>query len=80
MKKLFKSKEFIESEAKRLQLEAKQVFEYQEKMKECCSDLEEALSGMYPGCKAYPFGSRTSGLGNNVLFWFEFELFLWIIF
>jgi hypothetical protein len=35
-------------------------------MNECCGDLEDTLAFYYPNCKAYPFGSRISGLGNNV--------------
>ncbi|RZC36040.1 uncharacterized protein BDFB_006746, partial [Asbolus verrucosus] len=65
VKKLFKSKQFIEEEATRLRLEAGRVLEYQDKMRECCEDLQQALSGIYPNCKAYPFGSRISGLANN---------------
>ncbi|XP_044255317.1 uncharacterized protein LOC123005576 [Tribolium madens] len=65
VKKLFRTKAFIQEEAERMQIEANKVLENQDKMKQCCDDLERALSGIYPNCKAYSFGSRISGLGNN---------------
>jgi hypothetical protein len=66
VKRLFKSNAFIEDEAQKLQVEAEQVLHCQEWMNECCGDLEDTLAFYYPNCKAYPFGSRISGLGNNV--------------
>lgn len=66
VKKLFRSRTFIEEEAKRMQIEATKVLQNQDKMKECCDDIEHALSGIYPKSKAYVFGSRISGLGKNV--------------
>nr|XP_015834575.1 PREDICTED: uncharacterized protein LOC663094 isoform X2 [Tribolium castaneum] len=65
VKRLFRTKAFIQEEAERMQIEANKVIENRDKLKECCDDLEQALCGIYPTCKAYPFGSRISGLGNN---------------
>ncbi|KAJ3657972.1 hypothetical protein Zmor_009745 [Zophobas morio] len=65
VKKLFGSTNFIDDQARCLQVEAIQVIDHQKKMQKCLEDLEEALRGIYPNCKAYPFGSRISGLGNH---------------
>lgn len=32
----------------------------------CCIAIENALQPYFGSCKAYPFGSRVSGLGNSV--------------
>lgn len=60
--KLFKSRNTIESEAQRLVSEANEMLENNGPTLECCYSLEQLLP---TGCKAYPFGSRISGLGNQ---------------
>ncbi|XP_018572666.1 uncharacterized protein LOC108912018 [Anoplophora glabripennis] len=63
--KLFRSKEVIESTANKLTFEANDALRYNQLTKECCTRLEVALGVVFEGCRAYPFGSRISGLGDQ---------------
>lgn len=42
---------------------ANKASENQDKEKQCCVALVRVLKDTYPQCKAYPFGSRVTGLG-----------------
>lgn len=64
--KLFKSKETVESAANKLAFEANDALRYNQLTRECCLRLETTLGTIFEGCKAYPFGSRISGLGDQV--------------
>lgn len=56
----------------RLMQGAKELLNTEESMMKCCSAFESALTDVYPECKAYPFGSRVTGLGNQVRIYFIF--------
>lgn len=43
-----------------------QVVATDQEVSACCADIEKALGSVYKNCKAYPFGSRVTGLGNKV--------------
>ncbi|VEN54520.1 unnamed protein product, partial [Callosobruchus maculatus] len=64
VKKMLKSKEFIDVQSKNLIDEANDTAESNELTFYCCQRLEEVLRNCFPECKAYPFGSRISGLGH----------------
>lgn len=84
VKVLFKSEEHINSVATQFVLEANSVVEFQNNVLACCKALETALSQVFPDCHAHPFGSRVSGLGNqvddviviNYFYLFVFRLFI----
>ncbi|KAJ8913947.1 hypothetical protein NQ315_015184 [Exocentrus adspersus] len=71
--RLFQSEELIEAEAHKLASEANNVLICNSLTKECCARLEAALSATFEGCKAYPFGSRVSGLGDKNS---DFDIFM----
>lgn len=66
VKSLFKSDHQILDRCFQLVREANQVLLNQEPVTKCCRALEAALFDAYPRCRAFPFGSRVSGLGNEV--------------
>lgn len=66
VKNLFKSESHINSQAEKMFSDACEVIAMEDDVKACCGDLEKALASIYKDCKAYPFGSRVSGLGNKV--------------
>ncbi|XP_028133499.2 uncharacterized protein LOC114328743 isoform X1 [Diabrotica virgifera virgifera] len=63
IKNLFKSTEDIEEECERLM--ANNALMSLQKTKDCTKRIEEVLLTVLAECKAYPFGSRESGLGND---------------
>lgn len=63
--KVFKNRETIEAEAEKLVLEANETLECNGPTMTCCRSVEQLLTPVFEGCKAYPFGSRISGLGNQ---------------
>nr|CAH7762201.1 unnamed protein product [Callosobruchus chinensis] len=65
VKKMLKSKEFIDVQCQDLTYAANCTAESNELTLYCCQRLEVALSSYFPECKAYPFGSRISGLGHT---------------
>ncbi|KAI4458616.1 poly a polymerase cid pap -related [Holotrichia oblita] len=60
---LISSRSFIQDNCEKLLKEAKKAFESQDKEKQVCVALVKVLKEYYPQCKAYPFGSRLTGLG-----------------
>lgn len=66
VKNMFVSEAALHKEGVKLTMDANSVIASQDRLKACCFALEEALSAIYKGCRAYPFGSRVSGLGNKV--------------
>ncbi|CAH1994292.1 unnamed protein product [Acanthoscelides obtectus] len=64
VKKMFLSKEFINFQSRNLTNAANQTAESSDCTHYCCERLEAALSTFFPDCKAFPFGSRISGLGH----------------
>ncbi|XP_044748094.1 uncharacterized protein LOC123309186 [Coccinella septempunctata] len=64
-KEFFSSKKAIEENAKVLWDDAEDVVSRTDLVAKCCEDLENALESKYKFCKAYPFGSRISGLGGS---------------
>lgn len=66
VKILFKSEEYINSVATQLALDANRVVQTEDNVWACCKAIEIALSTVFTNCRAYPFGSRVSGLGNQV--------------
>ncbi|XP_072383510.1 uncharacterized protein [Diabrotica undecimpunctata] len=63
IKNLFKNTEDIEEECERLM--ANNTLMSIQKTKDCTKRIEEVLATVLDQCKAYPFGSRESGLGND---------------
>lgn len=66
VKILLESRKGIKEEAQKLQSEAITVLQQHHRTFGCCRSLERALGKIYANCKAYPFGSRMSGLANQV--------------
>nr|CAI5865418.1 unnamed protein product [Callosobruchus analis] len=64
VKKMLKSKDYIHSQCQNLTYAANDTADSNELTLLCCNRLEEALRPCFPQCKAYPFGSRISGLGH----------------
>lgn len=60
---LLSSRAFIQENSEKLLKEASKVFNSQDNEKEVCVALVKVLKEYYPQCKAYPFGSRLTGLG-----------------
>lgn len=67
VKMLFKSEKQINAFATQFVLNANSVVENQDNVWNCCRAIEIALSKIYKNCRAYPFGSRVSGLGDQVI-------------
>lgn len=68
VKIFFKSEDYMNEMATRLVLDANSVVTaHEDKVWACCRALEIALSKIFPNCQAHPFGSRVSGLGNQVI-------------
>ncbi|KAJ8927156.1 hypothetical protein NQ314_020429 [Rhamnusium bicolor] len=65
VKKMFKSLKVIEDDGQKMTLEANDTLKYNQLTKDCCTKLEVTLNVAFQGCKAHPFGSRISGLGNK---------------
>lgn len=63
VKNLFASRQTIDQTLEKLLSEADEASQNQDKEREVCLALVRALKEMYPKCKAYPFGSRVTGLG-----------------
>ncbi|XP_057651004.1 uncharacterized protein LOC130890744 [Diorhabda carinulata] len=63
--KMFMSAEAIEKEGDCLVREANNTVTCLKRTFDCCSQIEEVLKISMQYCKAYPFGSRVSGLGNE---------------
>lgn len=63
VKRFFQSKDAIKREGNLLSEEANAVIKEDVNMF-CCQKLEQVLREAFRNCKAYPFGSRCSGLGN----------------
>lgn len=63
--KMFMSPEAIEKEGDRLVREANNTVTCLKRTEDCCNQIEEVLKTNLQYCKAYPFGSRVSGLGNE---------------
>ncbi|KAK9729697.1 hypothetical protein QE152_g15794 [Popillia japonica] len=60
---LLSSRAFIQENSEKLLKEASKAFNSQDNEKEVCVALVKVLKEYYPQCKAYPFGSRLTGLG-----------------
>ncbi|KRT84117.1 hypothetical protein AMK59_1536, partial [Oryctes borbonicus] len=60
---LLSSKNFIDENSKKLLAEASKASHNQEKERQVCVALVKVLKEVFPMCKAYPFGSRVTGLG-----------------
>ncbi|CAH1098680.1 unnamed protein product [Psylliodes chrysocephalus] len=65
VKDIFKSRERLETYATFLVEEANNTVTCMQRTMECCSRLEAVLKTSLEDCKAHPFGSRVSGLGNR---------------
>lgn len=76
VKMLFRSEAYLEEVVEQMVAQADAVVAAQGNVWACCKALEEALSTVFPNCRAYPFGSRVSGLGNQVCFKAENVLFI----
>lgn len=63
---ILKSKIIINQKMMELMEESRLLLETNDKMLVCCKALEDAIKSKYPFCKAYPFGSRVTGLGTMV--------------
>lgn len=75
---MFVSEAALHKEGVKLAKDANLVIASQDKLKACCFALEEALSAIYKGCRAYPFGSRVSGLGNKVVCFYTFVVCVYL--
>ncbi|GJQ74416.1 hypothetical protein Trydic_g21287 [Trypoxylus dichotomus] len=60
---LLTSKSYIEGNSKDLLIEANNASQNQDKERQVCVALVKVLKEKFPMCKAYPFGSRVTGLG-----------------
>lgn len=65
VKDLFKSRNHIESVALELLDGAKEVEDLNDQITEIIEDLETSLKRSFPKVKAYPFGSRITGICNK---------------
>lgn len=68
IKEMIKTDNALKKEIMRLMKDSDSLLELGDKMSQCCEGIENALKELYPDCKAYPFGSRVTGLGNIVRF------------
>lgn len=66
IKETIKSNENLEKEIKSLLNESNELLKLKDNMMKCCKGIEEAVKDVFPNCKAYPFGSRVTGLGSRV--------------
>ncbi|XP_045480499.1 uncharacterized protein LOC123684998 [Harmonia axyridis] len=65
VKEFFSTKTTIRENGEKLLKDAEDVVSKTDIVLKICEDLEDALKPKYNSCKAYPFGSRVSGLGGS---------------
>ncbi|CAH0560829.1 unnamed protein product [Brassicogethes aeneus] len=65
LKTIFANRDCLKQYCKELTAEANEVVENTDRNNKCCRAIEDLLSVTFQDCKAHPFGSRISGLGNH---------------
>lgn len=66
VKDIFESNETINLEQNKLLNDSNTLLQLSNNVTKCCQAIEDTLKNIYPLCKAHPFGSRVTGLGNIV--------------
>lgn len=70
---MIKTDETLKLQMNRLLDESNALLKLEENMLKCCEGIENAVRDFFPKCKAYPFGSRVTGLGNTVRVFFKMK-------
>lgn len=63
---MMKSDAILKAEVNKLVDESQALLKLNNKMLKCCEEISNAARDVFPDCRAYPFGSRVTGLGNTV--------------